>query len=642
MTLSYPNTILRIAVLLAVLTTTMWTMSIAQTPTPKHLMREDSAAVNALVMYPDTIRLHIFQASEYPAAIVSIATLQKNSSDEFVKLIGNYSKDEQEDLWNLTRYPSLIARLAEGGRKSEDEINTILLDYPADAHDDALKYGRDYYDVIVKMDEMQTQTDAQFDQVISDYPPEIQDALRDIIQYPEIISLLNDHLSLTVRVGDRFRRNPERVLYKADSLHNVLTEQNAVDAAAWQQNIEQNPDEADDLQHAAMDYANDNGYTQADENAAPTPEQVTNYTCNPYSYWFGYPSWYPYSYWYPYPYWFDCGFYHDRYGKFVIIGSPSSYFTNWYFYSPEHLHRYPHLGNAYITYYYGVRKSTVGNSVIVHNWVHENRDVLPGDFLRDPAHRPDVIRQVGQLTIDARKQKGARNVTPAVRDQYFQKNKTRYPLLTTDPKTRLEPQDRQPATPVVLQQPVKQPPVRIERLVREPVKNPQQPPGVRVPEPVRQPVTNLKEPPKPTPEVPNPVQPPGRIPREPSKPTPEVPNPVQPPDRIPREPSKPTPEVPNPVQQPVVTPKQPPTPNVRVPSPVQPPVVNQRPQITPPSPPSYNFNNINKAQEYHRNVWEQTQPAPQPQARPTPPPARSAPPPARQTPPSPPPPGKKR
>ena len=276
----------------------------------------------------------------------------------------------------------------------KSEINTILLDYPVDVHDDALKYGRDYYDVIVKMDEMQTQTDEQFDQVISDYPPETQDALRDIIQYPEIINLLNDHLSLTVRVGDRFRRNPERVLYKADSLHNASSGQNAVDAAAWQQNIEQNPDEADDLQHAAMDYANDNGYTQADENAAPTPEQVTNYTCSPYSYWFGYPTWYPYSYWYPYPYWFDADFYHDRYGQALVIGTPSSYFTNWYFYSPEHWHRYPHLGNASSTYYYGGRRSAVGNTVVVHNWVRDNRDYLPGDF-RPTRARPDVIRAGG-------------------------------------------------------------------------------------------------------------------------------------------------------------------------------------------------------------------------------------------------------
>lgn len=62
--------------------------ALAQQPNPsqKHLMSEDSAVVNALVVYPDTIRVDIFEAYEYPSAIVSIATLQKNSSDEFVDL----------------------------------------------------------------------------------------------------------------------------------------------------------------------------------------------------------------------------------------------------------------------------------------------------------------------------------------------------------------------------------------------------------------------------------------------------------------------------------------------------------------------------------------------------------------------------
>ncbi|HUL43639.1 MAG TPA: hypothetical protein VLY03_04720 [Bacteroidota bacterium] len=560
-----------------------------QNPPPKHLMREDSAAVNALVMYPDTIRLHIFQACEYPAAIVSIASLQKTSSDDFAKLIAGYSKDEQEDFWNIARYPSLITRLAEGGRKSEDEIKTILLDYPADVHDDALKYGRDYYDVIQKIDEMQSQTDAKFGEIISDYPPETQVALQDIIQYPEIISLLNEHLSLAVRVGDRFRRNPDRVVYHADSLHDAFAAQNAQDAQAWQQNIEQNPDEADELQHAAADYAGDNGYTQEDENAEPTADQVANYSCSPYSYWFGYPSWYPYSYWYPYPYWFDCGFYHDRYGKLVIIGSPSSYFTNWYFYSPDHWRRYPHLANAYITYYYGVRRSTVGNTVIVHNWVHENREYLPADFLKDPARRPDIIKQVGQLNVDSRKQKGERPVTPAVRDQYFEKNKARYPLLTRQPRTNVQPQDQQPSPAVVLQQPVKQPPVRIERIIQQPTPNPQQLPQVKVPEPTKRPPGNIREPNLPQVREPSPVQP-------------EVKNQ-----------------------------RQPQTPNVRVPEPVMPPVVNQRqPAVQQPPAPSYNFNNINKAQEYHRNVWQQTQPTPQPQTREAPRPAPAQPAPKQQ------------
>ncbi len=503
-----------------------------QNPTPKHLMREDSAAVDALVMYPDTIRLHIFQACEYPAAIVSIASLQKKSSDDFTNLISRYSKNEQEDFWNLSRYPGLISRLAQGGKKSADEINTILVDYPADIHETALKYGTEYYDQIQKMDEIQSQTDVQFDQVIADYPPVTQEALNDIIQFPEIITLLNDHLSLTVRVGDHFRRNPEGVLHRADSLNLAETRENAENAEAWKQRIEQNPDEANDLQNAANDYATENGYTQEEVNTSPNPDDVSNYTCHPYSYWFGYPTWYPYSYWYPYPFWFDCGFYHDRSGRLVMFGTPSYYFTNWYFYHPEHWNRYPNLCNAYIDHYYGAGRPAGGNTIIVHEWMRDNRNYLPKDFISNGAKRTELIRQVGQLNIDARKQNGGTPVTPAVRDQYFRNNVSKYPSLNAEPRTMRGRVEQQRTVPDAIQQPVKQPPVRIARLAQQPATSP----------------------------------------RQASAPVP-----------------------------------------VRVAAPVQ-PVKNTR--QTPP--PAYNFNNINKAQEYHRNVWQQTQPTVRPQPQPAP------------------------
>src|ERR1700722_19447829 len=96
--------------------------------------KEDSAAINALALYPDSVRMEIFTACEYPAIIVNVASLQKNSSAAFADLVGSYDKTKQEDVWNLSRYPNLISRLVEGGKKSKEDIETILNDYPADIH----------------------------------------------------------------------------------------------------------------------------------------------------------------------------------------------------------------------------------------------------------------------------------------------------------------------------------------------------------------------------------------------------------------------------------------------------------------------------------------------------------------------------
>lgn len=552
-----------------------------QTPAQKHLMREDSAAVNALVMYSDTIRLDIFEACEYPSAIVSIASLQKNSSDEFVGLISGYSKTEQENFWNLSRYPGLISRLAQEGKRSIDDIITILRDYPAEIHETALEYGTKYYDLLQKMDEIQTRTDAQFDQILTDYPTVTQEALRELILFPEIINLLNDHLGLTVRVGDRYRRNPQAVTHSADSLNLALTRQNAEDAEAWKQSIEQNPDDADDLKNAATDYATENGYTQEEVNTAPDPDYVDNYKCNPYSYWFGYPTWYPYSYWYPYPFWFDCGFYYNRHGRIVIIGSPSHYFTSWYFYYPEHWRHYPRLCNSYINHYYGRRRTAGGNSSIVHNWVRERKDYLPKDFITNKSKRTEVIKQVAQLDIDVQAEAGGKPVPLAARNQYLEKNVSKYPSLDAEQIPKVEEK---------------------RLIIRNAIDPPEKQPAVRIMKPAQVLDTDSKQ------VTVRPAYRPDAA-LEPAKQSPmKIVKPAREPDANPRE-----------TQRPVYKPDTSPPPAklqpARIGRPLQETVTNPR---QPAVRPAYNFNKIQNAHEYQRNIWEQTQPAVRPQPQPAP------------------------
>jgi hypothetical protein len=162
----------------------------------------------------------------------------------------------------------------------------------------------------------------------------------------------------------------------------------------------------------------------------------------------------------------------------IMIGYPSYYFTNWYFYYPEHWHHYPHLGNTYVNHYYGPRRSVGGNSHIVHNWVRDNRNYLPKDFIANKQNRAEVIKQVGQLHMDAQKQQGGggKVISPAARDQYFQKNFTKYPSLNTTYKPAIENAGKQNIQEI-RQEPVKQPPVRINKPEQQPAANPRPTPS---------------------------------------------------------------------------------------------------------------------------------------------------------------------
>ena len=316
-------------------------------------------------------------------------------------------------------------------------------DYPADIHDVALKYGRDDYDLLQKVNDLQNNTNQQFNDIISSYPPDVQKVFNDMLQLPEVMTLLNDHLSLSVRVGDHYKRNPQWVMHKSDSTAAAEAAINAAQLQDWKQSLQQDSGTQSELESAANEYATDNGYSQSQVDQPMDSSQVTDASVYPYSYWFGYPTWYPYSYWYPYPYWYDWGFYYGPYGNIVVFGFPSFYFTNWYFCYPRHWNRYPHLGSAYIHHYYGphqYRLNTLSRQV-VHNWVHANRNYLPADFIKSDASRVSAMRQYGLLNEKVANKDGTINTQ--ARDAEFSKNTAKYPALNSHPEQAKIPDEKQ-------------------------------------------------------------------------------------------------------------------------------------------------------------------------------------------------------
>lgn len=422
--------------------------------------KEDLAAINALALYPDSTRMEIFTACEYPAIIVNVASLQKNSSAAFADLVSSYSQTKQEDVWNLSRYPGLITKIVDGGKKSKDELDAILLNYPGEIHDIAVKYGRDEYELLKKVDDLQLNTNQQFNDIISQYPADVQKTFTDLLQMPEVMSLLNDHLALTVRVGDKYRRDPQYVMHKSDSVAAVEAQVNAQQLVDWKQTMATDTNARNDMKAAANEYATDNGYDTKAVDAPMDSNQVDNTAVYPYTYWFGYPSWYPYAYWYPYPYWYDWGFYYDAYGDMIFFGFPSFYFTNWYFWYPHHWNRYPHLGSAYIHHYYGPHRLNTMSRQVVHNWVHANRPYLPADFIHgnSEANRVEAIRQYGALNEKVANKDGTQNIK--ARDAEFAKNPAKYGALNQHPETAKLPDEKQGSD-------VRQP------FTRQPLVNPQ-------------------------------------------------------------------------------------------------------------------------------------------------------------------------
>ena len=206
----------------------------------KQVAKENQEAVDAIAMYPRDTRKIIFEATEYPEIIAKLNAMQKNSQEAFENLISSFSKEEQEKIWNLTRYEGLISDIAANWNKSEIEINNILAGYPEEIHKTALE-ERNNHELLFQIDKMNKSYNSDFEILMSGYPPEAIDAFREMIKMPEVLDMLFDHMQYTVVVGDYYKKNPERILHKTDSLNLVLTQKNAQEADEWKQSMNNNP-----------------------------------------------------------------------------------------------------------------------------------------------------------------------------------------------------------------------------------------------------------------------------------------------------------------------------------------------------------------------------------------------------------------
>lgn len=428
----------------------------------RQVVKENQEAVDAIAMYPTETRKIIFEATEYPEVIAKLNAMQMNSQGAFEKLISSFSKEEQDKIWNLTRFDGLISDLAADPKKSEDEINNILVNYPEEIRKTALEEGKNHYDLLAQIDKMNKSYNSDFELLLSGYSPEAINTFREMIKMPEVLDILFDHMQYTVVVGDYYKKNPERVLHKTDSLNLVLTQKNTQEANDWKQSMNDNPQIQEEYTQAAQEYAQENGYQPEDYNT-PLTQDVTNYNTNPYNWWFGYPSWYPYDYWIPYPYWYDWGFYYGAGGRIVFFGLPSAYFMDWYFYYPQYCFRYPELSNHYYNYYDRHRESMNYNSIShsVNDWRNRNKDIVTADWDKDNSDRTKRFKEYGKMEMD-RKNYNIKNpkkqIEPAA---YLQKERKKYPLLSSDvsKKQVIQKDSKTKIDAQIIPEPVKKPPV---------------------------------------------------------------------------------------------------------------------------------------------------------------------------------------
>jgi hypothetical protein len=397
------------------------------------LLAEDITAIEAISLYPESVRRTIMEAAGYPDALLRIEEIQKKSQERFEYIIAPFAQEVQEDFYEVARYPKLITELTLGGKKSKGEIKTFLQDYPEEVHEQAFTLGRKRYQELREIQALQEATDRAFQKMLAEYPADVRMKLEELVAMPEVLDIMLESFRSTVMLGAMYQRNPEWLWHVTDSIQLELANQKAEELNNWKAQLEEDPEAMEEFQEAAEDFVKENGYEARPHRAYPdhySPYWLSQaYT--PYSFWYGYPYWYPHRLWYPHAYYYHWGFYYGPQGQLVIFDFPSWYFMDWYFVWAHHHYQYPHLTHTYLRYHERHRNSTTAATRVIGEWSAANRNLYTRDWLKDDANRVRRIREYG-----ARETQRQRTIIDAPRSpNYNRSNRPNYTSPSRIPQT---------------------------------------------------------------------------------------------------------------------------------------------------------------------------------------------------------------
>lgn len=318
-------------------------------PALEQLSPDDRDALETLATYDEATREAVLKASLHVDVLVEAQRVQQRSSERFSERIENLPEDLRSKVWDVVRVPELLEELTDGGPKSGSAVDAIVARHPEELEDAIRTLSRGHYDLLADIMQIDRVAREHFERLLSEIPEDDQQALRDLVDRPDLLSLLAMRVRLAVYLGDSYRASPEATRRHLSELASEVARREADAEEKWRTAISEDDRAASELENSARLYADEYGYDYDDLTDAEVTTTIHR-VVYPYPYWFGYPSYYtnydlyPYGYWYRYP--VHLGFYYGS-GRYpVYFGLPSPPFLYWFFGS-HHDSRYRHLSHRF-------------------------------------------------------------------------------------------------------------------------------------------------------------------------------------------------------------------------------------------------------------------------------------------------------
>jgi len=314
-----------------------------------------------------------------------------------------------------------------------------LMWYPKDVREDMLEVAQ-YPELAVKLLAIRDFPLIQISEVLKPYPREVQEAAKTMFVHPEVLSILQDNLTVTGLVGAVYRNDKQVVKRLLNQIAERMEKGHYQTVDAWAERLQDNPEAVEQLKEAYKKYA-----AQTTE-----PDQL---------------------------FW-DTNFEVSEEGEVQVSDLPSAQFVTFILNSSD---QYPyvcdqflgHYGNYYHPYTYGRYEDYLDDDLLVvypsrdfgetmKDWVEDRPHILPeeppeGERLQEGVeNRVEQLREQGKF--DKAFEKARQQRENLDRGQFLRDNADRYPNL----KKRVDQYNRRPRTPESAR-PTNRPQARTER-----------------------------------------------------------------------------------------------------------------------------------------------------------------------------------
>ena len=353
------------------------------------MVEDDRSTIDAIAGCDDKIQRNILQLAQTPELLTKIEELQKRSQNQFRAIIANYDQEAQTAFYEMARYPNLITDLVREGRPSSSKVKSVILNYPEDIRTIAKDNARRYFDVLLRIDQLNNEIDRAFQLALEPYNSRTGESVNVLLGYPEIVSTLVEDKSFTILLGSVYHEDPEWVIRYLGRLSQELVQQNKEDLDAYKTQIQNDPEAYKEMLEASEQFARENNETRYRESSYDPIVDVN--VINSYPYWFGYPYWYSDPYWRPRPYWYHTGFYRNNFGNVVFVGLPSSHFMHWHTYNHPTL--FPHLSYNYYSYYenHYINRYRNANHPVLHHGFYRS---IEANVINNPRINNSMLEKI--------------------------------------------------------------------------------------------------------------------------------------------------------------------------------------------------------------------------------------------------------